>query len=87
MQGDAKLVIHNDRSLLALQGPKAVGVLQKYVDIDLSEVYFSNFHKLDIKGVPSYLTRTGYACTSTLLSVQRRRVHLAMVHLQAAVCG
>jgi hypothetical protein len=25
----------------------------------MSNVYFSDFHKLDIKGIPSYLTRTG----------------------------
>ena len=37
----------------------AVQVLQPLVDVDLSEVYFSDFHKLDIKGIPSYLTRTG----------------------------
>lgn len=59
-KGDVELIVHDDRSLLALQGPSAVKVLQPLVDIDLSEVYFSNFHKLDINGVPSYLTRTGY---------------------------
>jgi hypothetical protein len=36
-------------------------VLQPLVDMDLGNVYFSDFHKLDIKGIPSYLTRTGYA--------------------------
>jgi hypothetical protein len=34
-------------------------VLQPLVDLDMSNVYFSDFHKLDIKGIPSYLTRTG----------------------------
>lgn len=34
-------------------------VLQPLVDLDFSGVYFSEFHKLDIKGIPCYLTRTG----------------------------
>ena len=51
--------VHDDRSLLALQGPEAVAVLQQFVKADLSQVYFSNFRKLDIKGVPCFLTRTG----------------------------
>ena len=34
-------------------------VLQPFVDMDLSSVYFSDFHKLDINGIPCYLTRTG----------------------------
>jgi hypothetical protein len=32
---------------------------QKHVAEDLDKVYFSNFRKLDIKGVPCFLTRTG----------------------------
>ncbi len=34
-------------------------VLQPLVDLDFSGVYFSEFHKLAIKGIPCYLTRTG----------------------------
>lgn len=103
-QGECELVVHDDRALLALQGPSAVKVpipaysqqlayriyrscrhasagadfqpcnepphparisaskqvLQPLIDLDLTNVYFSDFHKLDIKGLPSYLTRTGY---------------------------
>lgn len=55
--------MHDDRSLLALQGPAAVETLQPLVDLDLSKVFFSNFHRLDIAGIPCYLTRTGYAYT------------------------
>jgi aminomethyltransferase len=58
--GKCELVVHDDRALLALQGPSAVKVLQPFVDMDLSSVYFSDFHKLDINGIPCYLTRTGY---------------------------
>jgi Aminomethyltransferase folate-binding domain len=61
-------------------------VLQPFVDMDLSSVYFSDFHKLDINGIPCYLTRTGcvlcgssssvFACAHrTLTSVVQSAVH------------
>lgn len=52
--------IHDERSLLALQGPLAAPALQHLVKHDLSKVYFSDFRMLDINGVPCFLTRTGY---------------------------
>ncbi|CAL5224777.1 g7519 [Coccomyxa viridis] len=58
--GKVDITVHDDRSLLALQGPAAVETLQPLVDLDLSKVFFSNFHRLDIAGIPCYLTRTGY---------------------------
>ena len=53
------LIVHDDRSLLALQGPAAAAVLQSMVSLDLSQLYFGNFVKEDISGVPSFITRTG----------------------------
>jgi aminomethyltransferase len=53
------LTVHDDRALLALQGPSAAAVLQPLVGVDLSKIYFSNFVKTAIKGAPSFLTRTG----------------------------
>ena len=58
--GKAEMVVHDDRSLLALQGPAAQEALQPLVDFDLSKFYFSNFTRLDIAGIPCFLTRTGY---------------------------
>lgn len=57
---DVAITVHDDRSLLALQGPAAAPTLQQLVKDDLSKFYFSQFKKLDIKGIPCYLTRTGY---------------------------
>jgi aminomethyltransferase len=59
--GGAALTVHDDRCLLALQGPKASEVLQPLVEIDLSKVYFSHFRQgLSIGGVEQcFLTRTG----------------------------
>lgn len=53
------MTVHDDRGLLALQGPQAMPVLQKLCDFDLSKFYFGQFAKFDIKGVPCWITRTG----------------------------
>ncbi|KAH7307498.1 hypothetical protein KP509_22G062500 [Ceratopteris richardii] len=57
---DVKWHIHDERSLLALQGPLAPTVLQHFVKEDLSKMYFSDFKMIDINGYPCFLTRTGY---------------------------
>lgn len=64
--GDVQLTVHDDRSLLALQGPKAISALQPLVEADLSKVYFSHFRQgLTIAGVQNcFLTRTGCATCS-----------------------
>ena len=58
--GDVSMEVHDDRALIALQGPEAASVLQPLVNEDLSKIYFGNFEKLDIGGAASFLTRTGY---------------------------
>jgi len=60
---DVSIEVHDDRGLLALQGPSAMPVLQSLVkasDIDLTKFYFGNFARFDIKGIPCWVTRTGY---------------------------
>lgn len=63
LQGSGKkadFIVHDDRSLLAVQGPAAHETLQPLLkDLDLNEFYFSNFAILDIAGIPCWLTRTG----------------------------
>ena len=78
--GAVDMTVHDDRSLLALQGPAAVETMQPLVDIDLSKVYFSDFHKLNIAGIPCYLTRTG--CASTPLKIYHKDhvgIHLVIL--------
>ncbi|XP_072969850.1 aminomethyltransferase, mitochondrial [Typha angustifolia] len=58
--GDVKWHIHDERSLLALQGPLSGSVLQLLTKDDLSKMYFGEFKTLDINGSHCYLTRTGY---------------------------
>ncbi|KAJ7565046.1 hypothetical protein O6H91_02G045500 [Diphasiastrum complanatum] len=57
---DVTYHIHDERSLLALQGPLAGPVLQKLVQEDLSHVYFGDFKVLKVNGVECFVTRTGY---------------------------
>lgn len=52
--------IHDERSLLALQGPMSGEVLQALTKEDLSKMYFSDFKIMDINGSECFLTRTGY---------------------------
>jgi len=59
-QMDVQMTVHDDRGLLALQGPSAVSVLQPLVGVDLSKMYFGNFIETAIDGVPCWITRTGY---------------------------
>ncbi|KAJ3698594.1 hypothetical protein LUZ61_002299 [Rhynchospora tenuis] len=58
--GDVSWHIHDERALLALQGPLAAPTLQLLTKDDLSKMYFSDFKMLDINGFACYLTRTGY---------------------------
>eukprot|EP00245_Coleochaete_scutata_P005998 TRINITY_DN20094_c0_g1_i1.p1 TRINITY_DN20094_c0_g1~~TRINITY_DN20094_c0_g1_i1.p1 ORF type:complete len:417 (-),score=74.90 TRINITY_DN20094_c0_g1_i1:296-1546(-) len=57
---DVSIHIHDERALLALQGPLAAPTLQMLVSEDLSKMGFSNFLMLKINGYDCYLTRTGY---------------------------
>ena len=52
--------MHDERSLLALQGPAAVKAVQALCKDDLSSLYFSHFRRAELGDVPVWLTRTGY---------------------------
>lgn len=49
-----------NRSLIALQGPKAEMVLQKLTDVDLQPLKFMSFHTMNVAGIACYVTRSGY---------------------------
>ncbi|EFJ41696.1 hypothetical protein VOLCADRAFT_107582 [Volvox carteri f. nagariensis] len=58
---DVALTVHDDRSLLALQGPAAKDVLGALAPgVDLAAMYFSDFRTFDVAGIPCWVTRTGY---------------------------
>jgi len=57
---DVDFIIHDDRSLLAFQGPRAAEVLQTLTGFDLSKLYFGMFARTDVNGAPCWVTRTGY---------------------------
>ena len=49
-----------DYCQLALQGPEAIGILQKLTAIPLSEIKYYHFREGCIDGIPSMVSRTGY---------------------------
>ena len=52
--------IHDERALLALQGPMASAALQGMTKLDLSKFFFGAFAMVDLAGIPCFVTRTGY---------------------------
>lgn len=52
---------HSDEiSLLALQGPKAAGLLRPLVDVDLNAIDYYHFTSGTVNGVSATVSRTGY---------------------------
>lgn len=51
--------IHDERALLAIQGPLAAPTLQKLTKADVSQIFFGDFKFLDVNGSETYVTRTG----------------------------
>jgi aminomethyltransferase len=45
---------------LALQGPDAIGILQKLTDVPLSDIKYYHFTEGQVDGVQSIVSRTGY---------------------------
>jgi len=64
---EVAMTVHDDRSLLAVQGPKAAEVLASLgvttssgAPFDLSKFYFGHFARVNVAGIPCWVTRTGY---------------------------
>jgi aminomethyltransferase len=59
--GDVTAENHSDRwALVALQGPRAVSILQQLTDTDLAEIRYYRFAEGEVDGHPAILSRTGY---------------------------
>ena len=51
----------DDTALIALQGPKAVDILNPFVpELDVSEISFFRFAVDEVAGIPTTISRTGY---------------------------
>ena len=59
LAGDAKLVVLNDRALLAIQGPEAAEVMAKHEPV-LGEMGFMDSARLMLFGVDCFVSRSGY---------------------------
>lgn len=57
---NVNMTVHDDRSLLALQGPAAAEVVQAMTKENLKDMYFSHFRRFEVNGAPCWVTRTGY---------------------------
>lgn len=57
---DVDLQVWGNRSLVALQGPKAVDALQRHTSFDLSTLKFFTGGFVKIQGVECYVQRSGY---------------------------
>ena len=52
--------VSSDYCQLALQGPDAVGILQKLTDVPLADLKYYTFTEGQVDGVPAIVSRTGY---------------------------
>jgi aminomethyltransferase len=58
---DAQVIDRStDYALIAVQGPRALDVLEGVVDVDLAPVKYYAWHEGKAAGVPALLARTGY---------------------------
>jgi aminomethyltransferase len=61
ISGDVTLSDVSDTiSLLAVQGPKSLEVVQPLTDVDLSEIKYYHFAQGHVIGIPMIISRTGY---------------------------
>ena len=49
-----------DTALLAVQGPRAIGIVQPLTETDLSDLKYYHFKEGRVAGVPCVISRTGY---------------------------
>ncbi len=52
--------VSDETALLAVQGPRAEGVVQRLADTDLTRVPYYHFTRGEVAGVPALISRTGY---------------------------
>lgn len=52
--------VSSDYCQIAVQGPDALGILQKLTPLALSEIKYYHFAESDVDGVPAIVSRTGY---------------------------
>lgn len=59
--GNVKVENTSDQyAQIALQGPKAISILQKLTNYDLNSIKYYWFRKIEIEGIPVIAARTGY---------------------------
>jgi aminomethyltransferase len=51
---------HGERALLAIQGPRSVAILGRFVDVDLAAMKYYSCLETSVRGIPAVIARTGY---------------------------
>jgi len=58
---DVEIIDKSDEvSLLAVQGPNSLKVVQKIVDVDITDLKYYHFLRGKVAGIPAIISRTGY---------------------------
>lgn len=60
LSAGVQVLVHDDRALLALQGPKAEAVLAT-LNADVTAMKFMDVRALDLGDIPALVSRTGYS--------------------------
>lgn len=61
LKGDVQLKnVSDDFSLLAIQGPHSLDLVQKLTDVPLSTIEYYHFKRGKVAGIPMIISRTGY---------------------------
>jgi aminomethyltransferase len=60
LPSSVQVLPHEDRALLALQGPKAADVLQRHSRTDLAELRFMSSAAMTVAGADCFVSRSGY---------------------------
>lgn len=61
LTGDTQLKdVSDNYSLLAIQGPRSMDLLQKLTDVPLSGIEYYHFKRGNVLGIPMIISRTGY---------------------------
>jgi len=58
---DVEIIDKSDEvSLLAVQGPNSLKVVQKIIDVDITDLKYYHFLRGKVAGIPAIISRTGY---------------------------
>jgi aminomethyltransferase len=80
-----------DKALIAVQGPKAIAILQAFVDRDLSSLPAFGHLEANVLGEPAFIARTGYTgedgCEVMLAPEAGKKLWRSLAEAGVTPCG